>query len=61
MAVDRAQGSNSFGSSRIVLVASLVGLALAAIGVTVGGGGIDVGGRGVAVDDGAQSRRGDSP
>ena len=35
MAVDRAQGSGSYGSSRIVLVGSLVGLALAAIGVTV--------------------------
>jgi len=35
VAVDRAQGSGSYGSSRIVLVGSLVGLALAAIGVTV--------------------------
>ena len=35
MAVNRAQGSGSDGSSRIVLVASLVGLVLAAIGVTV--------------------------
>ena len=35
MAVDRAQGSGSYGSSRTVLVASLIGLVLAAIGVTV--------------------------
>ena len=35
MAVDRAQGSGSYGSSRFVLVASLMGLVLAAIGVTV--------------------------
>lgn len=35
MAVDRAQGSGSYGSSRFVLVASLVGLVLAAIGVSV--------------------------
>jgi len=35
VAVDRAQGSGSYGSSRTVLVASLIGLVLAAIGVTV--------------------------
>ena len=35
MAVDSAQGSGSYGSSRFVLVASLVGLLLAAIGVSV--------------------------
>jgi alpha-glucoside transport system permease protein len=35
VAVDRAQASGSYGSSRFVLVASLVGLVLAAIGVTV--------------------------
>jgi alpha-glucoside transport system permease protein len=35
VAVDRAQGSGSYGSSRTVLVASLVGLVLAAIGITV--------------------------
>ncbi|MCJ7709491.1 MAG: sugar ABC transporter permease [Chloroflexi bacterium] len=35
MAVDRAQGSGSYGTSRIVLVGSLVGLVLAAIGITV--------------------------
>ena len=35
MAVDRAQGSGSYGSSRIVLVGSMVGLLLAAIGITV--------------------------
>lgn len=35
MAVDRAQGSGSYGSSRIVLVGSLVGLVLAAIGISV--------------------------
>ncbi len=35
MAVDRAQGSGSYGSSRTVLVASLVGLVLAVIGISV--------------------------
>ncbi len=35
MTVDRAQGSGSYGTSRIVLVGSLVGLVLAAIGITV--------------------------
>jgi len=35
VAVDRAQGSGSYGTSRIVLVGSLVGLVLAAIGITV--------------------------
>ena len=35
MAVDRAQGSGSYGTSRTVLVGSLVGLVLAAIGITV--------------------------
>ena len=35
MTVDRAQGSGSYGSSRTVLVGSLVGLVLAAIGITV--------------------------
>jgi len=35
VAVDRAQGSGSYGSSRFMLVASLVGLVLAAIGITV--------------------------
>jgi alpha-glucoside transport system permease protein len=35
VAVDRAQGSGSDGSSRFVLVASLVGLVLAIIGITV--------------------------
>ena len=35
MAVDRAQGSGSYGTSRTVLVGSLVGVAAAAIGITV--------------------------
>jgi len=35
VAVDRAQGSGSYGSSRTVLVGSMVGLLLAAIGITV--------------------------
>jgi alpha-glucoside transport system permease protein len=35
VAVDRAQGSGSYGTSRTVLVGSLVGLVLAAIGITV--------------------------
>ena len=35
MAVDRAQGSGSYGSSRIVLVGSLIGLILAALGVRI--------------------------
>jgi len=35
VAVDRAQGSGSYGSSRLVLVGSLIGLALAAIGVSI--------------------------
>ncbi len=35
MAVDRAQGSGSYGTSRTVLVGSLIGLLLAAIGITV--------------------------
>ena len=35
MAVDRAQGSGSYGTSRTVLVGSLIGLVLAAIGITV--------------------------
>ena len=35
MAVDRTQGSGSYGSSRTVLVGSLIGLILAAIGVRV--------------------------
>jgi alpha-glucoside transport system permease protein len=35
VAVDRAQSSSSYGSSRLVLVGSLIGLALAAIGVTI--------------------------
>ena len=33
--MDRAQGSGSYGSSRTVLVGSLIGLVLAAIGITV--------------------------
>ena len=35
MAEDRAQSSGSYGTSRTVLVLSLIGLALAAIGVTI--------------------------
>jgi alpha-glucoside transport system permease protein len=35
VAVGRTQGSGSYGSSRIVLVGSLIGLALAVIGVTI--------------------------
>ena len=35
MAVDRTQGSGSYGSSRLVLVGSLIGLALAVVGVTI--------------------------
>ena len=35
MAVDRTQGSGSYGTSRTVLVGSLIGLVLAAIGITV--------------------------
>jgi alpha-glucoside transport system permease protein len=35
VAVDRTQGSGSYGSSRLLLVGSLIGLALAAIGVTI--------------------------
>ncbi len=35
MAVDSAQGSGSYGSSRLVLVGSLIGLALAAVGVSI--------------------------
>jgi alpha-glucoside transport system permease protein len=35
MAVDRTQGSGSYGSSRLVLVGSLIGLGLAVIGVTI--------------------------
>ena len=35
MAVDRAQGSGSYGSSRTVLVGSLVGVLLAALGISV--------------------------
>ncbi len=35
MAVDSAQGSGSYGSSRLVLVGSLIGLVLAAIGVSI--------------------------
>ena len=35
MAVDRAQDSGSYGSSRTVLVGSLIGVLLAAIGITV--------------------------
>jgi alpha-glucoside transport system permease protein len=35
VAVDRAQGSGSYGTSRTVLVASLIGLVLAAIGISI--------------------------
>jgi len=35
VAVEGAQASDSYGSSRLVLVGSLIGLALAAIGVTI--------------------------
>ena len=35
MAVERTQGSGSYGTSRTVLVGSLIGLVLAAIGITV--------------------------